>query len=833
MKSIFVPYRIQLKMTGDVQGVGLRPRLALLADQYQLAGYVVNVNDTVVLEVQGNKVAVDDFYLNLVKLTSTYEIQMYRDVVPALDTLIFKDVGFEIRASKNSGAGDTDKSFSPHLLRFPGDQAICSTCVDELFSIENRRHGYGFTSCSRCGPRYSVMTAIPYDRERTGFSKFPLCKLCQQEYDDCYDRRYHAETISCPSCGPRWELFPYKGDPLPDMGMANITAKRLLAGDIMCVHGASGFHLLANATDRQVLQTLRKRKHRPRKPFALMMKNIAMVRTYCHINDEEVTALLSSKAPLVLLKKRAKATLKHHENSLGWVVEDVAPDNPYLAVMLPSTPMQHLLFHLLEIPLVATSANRSGEPIEYEPASVKENLALVADGFLSHNLSIENPQDDTIVHFVLGRQTILRRGRGYGLAPEVTEGNDVFDGTDDGTGRVLTLSAGGHVKNTVALGMLNQVVLSPHIGDLYTLASTRRYQRVINRLCCQQSIMPTTYIRDNHPQYYSSEEAERRSGLLDSQDTVKIGHHFAHALACRFEHNVKGTALMVVWDGLGMGQSMEQGGTGAGHINELWGSEFFIDDGSGQGFPIAALLPFPLPGGDLAAKQPKRMGLSLLLTCGLPTDDFLLHKFPELTVDQQKLLLMAIEKSIQTPAVRSMGRLLDGISSLLNICQLNTFEGEAAMALQYAAERGSLVAKNTFQNEPYDFSVIKNEQEQGCQYAFTFQIDWRLMVRQVIEDKEAGTCVDVIAFRVHKTLIGMILWVLRATNDRCLIAVEEQIKSIVVSGGCFQNRLLIEILSNVCEQQEVPLHWPQRYPANDGGLALGQWVAFRRTIKEM
>ncbi|MBV1920180.1 MAG: Sua5/YciO/YrdC/YwlC family protein, partial [Pseudomonadales bacterium] len=529
MKYPSVLCRIQLELTGDVQGIGLRPQLALLADKYQLAGFVANVNDVVVLEVQGSKAAVDGFYHDLIKLASFCEIHVYKEAIPVLEVS-----GFEIQPSKHDFAEGVSETRPSRLVRFPGDQAVCSTCVDELFLKESRRYGYGFTSCAQCGPRYSVMTAVPYDRERTGFSGFPLCELCQQEYGDFNDRRYHAETISCAMCGPRWQLSPYVGDLTSDMALANVVAKRLIGSDIMCVQGISGFHLLVNALDSQAVQTLRKRKQRPRKPFALMMKNIEMVRMYCQINNEEVAALLSSRAPLVLLKKRLKLRLPKGGNApyeiAHEIINDVAPDNPYLAVMLPSTPMQHLLFHSLDIPLVATSANRSGEPIEYEPASAKENLALVADGFLWHNLHIENPQDDSVVHFIVGKQTVLRRGRGYGLVPETAVEKSVSGYSQD----VVVLSVGGHVKNTIALGMLDQVVLSPHIGDLDTLASTRRYQQTIERFCEQQGVIPSVYIRDFHPQYCSSEVAERSSALLNSHDTEKVGHHFSHALACRF-----------------------------------------------------------------------------------------------------------------------------------------------------------------------------------------------------------------------------------------------------------------------------------------------------------
>ncbi|MBV1920854.1 MAG: hypothetical protein KUG73_09245, partial [Pseudomonadales bacterium] len=448
----------------------------------------------------------------------------------------------------------------------------------------------------------------------------------------------------------------------------------------------------------------------------------------------------------------------------------------------------------------------------------------------------ENPQDDSVVHFILGKQTVLRRGRGYGLVPEAGVENSVSGHSQD----VVTLSVGGHVKNTIALGMSDQVVLSPHIGDLDTLASTRRYQQTIERFCGQQGVIPNVYIRDFHPQYSSSEVAERNSALLDSHDTEKVGHHFSHALACRFEHGIKGLALMVVWDGLGMGVREKRAGREGG-ASGLWGSEFFVDDGSGQGFPVAALLPFPLPGGDLAAKQPKRMGLSLLIMCGLPTEGFLQHQFPEFTEAQQQLLATTVkksiveksvvEKSIQSPMARSIGRLLDGISSLLHLCQKNTFEGEAAMALQYAAERGALVVNNSSLDAPYEFSVIEKRQGLAHQQDANYQIDWRPMVQQVIVDQKAETSVDVIAFRVHRTLIDMISWVFHALNNKRLMAEEGGIESIIVSGGCFQNRLLIEILSAACERLAIPLHWPQKYPTNDGGLALGQWVAFQRGIK--
>ncbi|WP_202901146.1 carbamoyltransferase HypF [Methylocaldum szegediense] len=742
-------------MSGLVQGVGMRPFVYRLARELDLAGRVSNGPEGVIIEAEGDAQAL-----------AAFEIRLKRDCPPPADIVdcivqpipAIGDQGFRVEASRADG------TIAPFALP---DLAPCPTCLRELFDPGNRRFRYPFISCTHCGPRYSILDALPFDRERTAMAGFPLCAECLEEYSDPSDRRFHAQTTCCSSCGPTLALWDAAGRTLAHGDEALLQAvERLRRGQVLALQGLGGFQLLVDAADEEAVQRLRERKHRPHKPLALLVPDLAAACELCDVTEAETQLLTSSAAPIVLLGRRAEA---------GSIASGIAPGQNRLGLMLPASPLHHLLARDFGAPLVCTSGNRSDEPICIAPDEALGRLAGIADAFLVHDRPIRQPLDDSVIRIADGKPLMLRRARGYVPRPVALD-----------TDMPPILAAGGHLKNTVAYADGRRVILSQHLGDLDTAESLDRHRTTAELLPRLFGRPPRSVVCDRHPDYASTRWAES-TGL----PLRRVPHHLAHALACMAEHGLKSPVLAVTWDGLGLGED----GT-------LWGGEFLhiAPDGHRR---IASLMPLRLPGGERAIKDPRRSALSVLHALyGEETPERLPTTLKSrLEPGTLSVLLRLLQTGTQSPECSSAGRLFDAAASLLGLCRDISFEGQAAMALEAAAERGG-EGDGTI----YPMPLIDGEPK---------RLDWCPLFHALLDDRAAGVPTSVLAFRFHSSLAAAV----------AAIAVAESIPTVVLAGGCFQNRLLLELCAEQLRHAGLRVYWPQQIPPNDGGLALGQIAA--------
>ena len=747
--------RLQIRLSGRVQGVGFRPFVYRTAKLLSLTGSVMNTGNGVTIDVQGTPASLDRFLDDLEgRLPPNAHIDR-RDiaVLPTLtrDTFIIEE---------SQGGLAASATVIPDL-------ATCPECLAEVFDPANRRFRYPFTNCTHCGPRYSIIESVPYDRPRTTMRLFTMCEACRAEYDNPLDRRFHAQPNACPMCGPGLELWDSQGRLLAKNNDALLEASEAIRlGRIVALKGLGGFQLLVDARNDDAVALLRQRKHRPSKPFALMYPDIATARNDCVIRDFEEQALLSPASPIVLLPRR--------DNRVSAVSTSVAPRNPYLGVMLPYTPLHHLILRELRFPIVATSGNLSEEPICVDEHEAVDQLGAIADLFLVHNRPIARPLDDSVVHAVRDEIVILRSARGYAPtslpldypAPSI-------------------LATGAHLKNTIAFTSGAQIVVSQHIGDLSGSRSRETMEEAIESAAHLYGASFSRAARDLHPDYHSTRVAHR----LD-KNPLPVQHHYAHVLACMLEHNLKPPVLGVSWDGTGLGVD----GT-------IWGGEFLLV--TGDGFErVGHLRTFPLPGGERAVEEPRRSALGLLFEIW-GTDLTLLKNLPPIeqySDDDLQILFRMMEKGLNTHLTSSAGRLFDGLASLLGLAQVATFEAEAAMLLQFAAEAGQ-------DRQAYEFAI---KDDSG-----PLVIDWEPMVRMVVEATGRHTPLDTVAVRCHNTLVEMIA----AVADR------SDVPETVLSGGCFQNRLLLERTIERLQSGGRRVYWHRRIPTNDGGISPGQAAA--------
>jgi hydrogenase maturation protein HypF len=747
--------RRRLTLSGLVQGVGMRPFVYRLARELDLAGRVSNGLEGVIIEAEGDAPAL-----------AAFEIRLKRECPPPADIVdcvvqtipAIGDQDFRVEASRADGA------IAPFALP---DLAPCPTCLRELFDPGNRRYRYPFVSCTHCGPRYSILDALPFDRERTAMAGFPLCADCLTEYRDPSDRRFHAQTTCCPNCGPTLTFLDASGRTLAHGGEALLQAvARLRQGQVLALQGVGGFQLLVDAANEGAVQRLRERKHRPHKPLALMVADLAAARELCDVTETEKRLLTSSAAPIVLLRRRGAS---------GSIASGIAPGQNRLGLMLPASPVHHLLARDFGAPLVCTSGNRSSEPICIAPEEALHRLAGIADGFLVHDRPIRQPLDDSVIRIADGKPLMLRRARGYVPLPVALD-----------TDTPPILAAGGHLKNTVAYADGRRVILSQHLGDLDTAESLERHRATAELLPRLFGRSPRSVVCDRHPDYAATRWAES-TGL----PLRRVPHHLAHALACMAEHGLKPPVLAVTWDGLGLGED----GT-------LWGGEFLRMALNGHR-RIASLLPLRLPGGERAIKDPRRSALSVLHALyGEETPDRLPTTLKSrLEPGTLTVLLRLLQTGTQSPECSSAGRLFDAAASLLGLCRGISFEGQAAMALEAAAERGGEGDATI-----YPVPVIDGEPK---------RLDWRPLFRALLDDYAAGVPATALALRFHASLAAAV----------AAIAATESIPTVVLAGGCFQNRLLLELCAERLRHAGLRVYWPEQIPPNDGGLALGQIAA--------
>ncbi|HEV2494864.1 MAG TPA: carbamoyltransferase HypF [Terriglobia bacterium] len=621
--------RRRVAMRGAVQGVGFRPFVYRLAGELGLTGWVRNSSAGLVIEVEGPGPALDRF---LARLESETPMAA---VVLETETAILAPAGseqFEIIASDDGEEKTT--SVLPEL-------ATCHDCLAEMEEPANRRFGYAFTNCTNCGPRYTIIEDIPYDRPRTTMREFVMCPDCQREYADPTDRRFHAQPIACPRCGPR--LWTETADEASTVSAeillkdAVTQAARVLGqGGIVALKGIGGFQLLADARQAGAVERLRQRKQREAKPFALMMPSLEMVRCYCEVSAEEARLLGSPAAPIVLLRP----------NGIPGLAPNVAGCSPYLGVMLPYSPLHHLLMEEFPFPIVATSGNLSDEPIAIDNEEARGRLSSIADLFLMHDRPIARPCDDSVARIVRGRESLVRRARGYAPLPVYV-------------GRRLppVLAVGGHLKNTIAIAVGRQVFLSQHVGDLDTVEARGAFERAIGDLCRLYRFKPELVACDLHPDYAST-----RWALASGLPVVATQHHQAHAAACAAENRIVGPYLAVSWDG-----------TGYGPDGTVWGGEFFVADGA-RFERIAHLRPFRLPGGESAVRQGWRSAFSLLWEASWA------GRLPG--VKDGAVLAQMLERGVNAPWTTSVGRLFDAVASMTGVAHESQFEGQAAMRLE-------------------------------------------------------------------------------------------------------------------------------------------------------
>lgn len=765
--TAIAPSRLRVVVRGAVQGVGFRPFVYRLALELKLRGWVQNSAQGVCLEAEGGRGELEQLLLRLSAEKPP------RSSIQSLEASWLDPVGyrqFEIRDSRAGG---------PKTALILPDIATCAECVKEIFDPANRRYRYPFTNCTHCGPRFTIIESLPYDRANTAMKAFPMCPRCQAEYDDPANRRFHAQPNACPDCGPRLELWDPAGRVLTLKDPLAAAADAIRGGQIVALKGLGGFQLLVAAGQEPAVRRLRQRKLREEKPFALMFPSLEAIKQVCEVAPLEERLLRSPECPIVLLNRLAKAS----QDSPAGVAPSVAPANPALGVMLPYTPLHHLLLHLLGFPVVATSGNLSDEPICTSETDAVARLGRIADLFLVHDRPIVRHADDSIVRLVAGRELVLRRARGYAPLPVPLARSEAAP---------AVLAVGGHLKNTIALASASHVYLSQHIGDLETDESFRAFERAIGDFEQLFDLRPALLAADAHPNYLSTQHARKLSAARAGVKLVTVQHHLAHVWSCMAENELAPPVLGVSWDG-----------TGYGLDGTVWGGEFFLV--SERGWErVAHLRPFRLPGGDKAVKEPRRSALGLLHAAlgepGLLSGE----NAPLLPFAKSELatLLRMLNQGLNSPLTSSVGRLFDAVAALLGLRQITRFEGQAAMELEFAA----LKAQG---RGAYDFPLQRSESSSAL------LIDWEPALRRLLDDLRRKESPPEIAARFHRGLTEAIVAVAGRVGEQ----------RVVLSGGCFQNRHLTEQTIQRLQAEGFRPYWHQRVPPNDGGLALGQVAA--------
>jgi len=754
--------RLGIDIEGLVQGIGFRPYVYRLANELELSGWIGNNRRGVRLEVEGRAERLADFIRRLpAEKPALAEIRTMQTT-----SLPFRgESGFVIRASRLSGSG--------RALILP-DLATCPACLKEIFDPGDRRYLYPFTNCTDCGPRYSIIESLPYDRRRTSMKAFTMCDRCREEYDNPADRRYHAQPNACPRCGPQVELRDARAKPMAGYETALSEAAGLVReGAIVALKGPGGFQLIADAGNEGSIARLRRRKHRPVKPLAVMLPDLDAVRRECRVSSTEEATLLSPAAPIVLLQR----------DNFGQSVicRSVAPDNTWLGVMLPCTPLHHILMHFLGIPLVATSGNVSHEPICIDNEEALTRLAGIADFFLMHDRPVVRPVDDSVVRIIAGRALTIRCARGLAPLPVPID--------DPGP---ACLAVGGHLKNTVALALESTALLSQHHGDLDRSLTRDVFGQTIRSLSDMYDFKATVTVSDEHPDYGSTRYAVSRGGRL-----IRVQHHYAHILSGLADNGLDGPLLGVVWDGSGLGPD----GT-------LWGGEFLRADRKGY-IRLARFRRFMLPGGEKAMREPRRAALGVLYE--IFGDDLFarsdLISPRAFSAGERNILRTILDRSLNAPRTSSAGRLFDVVASLTGECQVGHFEGQAAMRLESLAEgRDTEVS--------YPFRTIKDN---GL-----VTVDWEPLILDILHDIAHGVEAGQIASRFHNSLAEIIVAVAELSGE----------SEVLLTGGCFQNKVLTERSLARLKSRGFAVYRHGRVPCNDGGLALGQILAVKAQVKK-
>ena len=743
-----------LQVNGIVQGVGFRPFVYRLAVGYGLKGSIRNTASGVLIEVQGIPALLDEFARRLLNDRPPLS---HIESIEASTLACVVEEGYVI--------GDSISGVGVETL-IPPDIALCSDCRRELLDPADRRFRYPFINCTNCGPRYTIVERLPYDRPFTSMRSFPMCPECEREYHDPLDRRFHAQPNACPVCGPSLALLDAAGTILQGDAVAEAVAF-LRQGLILALKGLGGFHLAVDAGHEDAVRRLRERKGREAKPFAVMMRDMELVRRYCEVSEGELAALTSAQAPIVLLKKKTGAAL----------APSATPGNDRLGVMLPYTPLHTLLFDGGMDLLVMTSANFSEEPIVHDNEEAMLRLKGIADAFLVHNRPIYLKCDDSVTIHLSGELRQIRRSRGYVPAPIYLKE----------TGPAV-LAAGGELKNTVTLLKGTHALMSQHIGDMKNFEAYRHFEHVAAHLQHLFQAVPELVVHDLHPAYLTTQWAMKQSVPL-----LGVQHHHAHLAACLAENREDGPAIGLILDG-----------TGYGTDGTIWGGELLIGDASGAE-RFASLELMPLPGGDAAVVQPWRAALGYLYrSCA---------DLPELPFMKERRIepvLELLQKRVNIAETSSCGRLFDAVAAICGLRGEITYEGEAAIALMQAA--GGRVGSQAFR------SALHRENGR-----------WTILVSPIVQDVVAalqqGMAISDISQRFHRTLVNCF----RQIIDKASSATG--LKTVALSGGVFQNTLLFETLVLELQNAGYRVVTHALVPSNDGGISLGQAVIGRKYLK--
>ncbi|WHY84336.1 carbamoyltransferase HypF [Neobacillus novalis] len=747
---------VRIAVRGRVQGVGFRPFVFQLAANYQLTGTVQNNMDGVKIHVEGAREAVHSFLSDLKnkapRLSKINEI-LVEEAEPE------NKAEFTIIASERSGTS---------MLVIPIDSAVCEECLAEMNEPTDFRYQYPFINCTQCGPRYTIIEELPYDRPYTSLKSFPMCEDCRKEYEDPTNRRHHAQPIACPKCGPKVQLFDDDGHEIHSRIPIMDTIKLLKQGKIVAIKGLGGYHLCCDAANELAVTALRKRKKRPFRPLAIMAASLSTIEQLTELTNDERELLKSPESPIVILKKN-----NHYP-----LAESIAPGMNTIGVMLPYTPLHHLLFADPELSsLVMTSANPSGMPILYKDEEACHYLKGIADYYLVHNREILHPLDDSVVQINDGKLDFLRRSRGY--VP------DPFTTSKDVTGIV---AFGGHQKTTFTIGRNEQIFVGPHIGDLENIETIDHYQHELAHLLKWIDTPKGLAVLDVHPGYHVQKLVQE----YNFSEVMEVQHHHAHMAACIDEHQISGPAFGIILDG-----------TGYGLDGNIWGFEIFHGDAAG--FERLAHLHYtPLPGGEKCIREPWRNAAAMLISLHGERGLELAKAIFTDRVSEIDLLTKMMERNLNTVHAGTCGRLFDAVSAICGVTKVSSYDGEAAIQLAELADEA-------ISFEPYPFALLEKE---------LLTLDFRAMLQGIALDVLAGKDISKISGRFHETVVQAITSAMEKLSGKNPNAE----KTIVLSGGSLHNRYLRKRITAELTKRNFKVFVPENIPCNDGGLSYGQLV---------
>ncbi|MGD9624258.1 MAG: carbamoyltransferase HypF [Arcobacter sp.] len=739
---------LKIEVTGIVQGVGFRPFIYNLAIKHNIKGWVNNDEKGVNIFLYAKEEDIENF-IN--------ELKLNPPVLAKIDSIKIEKI-IKKEEYKNFEIIESSSSNNKTTIISP-DMSICEDCINEINDMSNYRYNYCLTNCTNCGPRYSIIKTVPYDRENTSMREFKLCKKCQEEYENPTNRRYHAQPVSCEVCGPNATLYNKKNMEISNnIEAIEKTASLINEGYIIAVKGMGGFHLICDATNDNIVNKLRTIKYRPKKPYALLFNNINSIKEYTNINISEEKILNSKEKPIVLLNKKENSSLSKY----------IAPNVNKLGCFIAYTPLHHLLFRYINKPLVATSANLKDEPIIRSKEEIFEKLIDVVDFILDFNREIINACDDSIIQVVKKYNIKLRNARGY--APTAIKLDKNVD--------KKILSLGANQKSTISLAFENNLILSPHIGDLNSIEAVEYFERTINTFKNFYDFEPEVVICDKHPNYESTKFALKLKEKNPNIKLIQIQHHYAHILSVMAENRLDKEVLGFAFDG-----------TGYGDDGNIWGGEVLIT--SRKDYKrIKHIKYFRLLGGEMAVKEPKRVALSLLFET-FSLEEILILDIPTVKAFKEteiKMLYTMWQKGLNAPLCSSIGRLFDAISSFADILHTQTYEGETG--LQIEQNYDSSITSS------YSYEINENE------------IDLRLMIKELIKENDK----KLICSKFINTIVNLILEISNSYKNL----------PVVLSGGVFQNKTLLEILIDKFEEQGREFYINIDIPSNDGGISMGQ-----------